>query len=378
MSRLTLLVLTLLVLPRVGAAQLPDLPTFGPNWVDFSYPKLFYGAQEGLTVGLYYAQVRPALDGQVSTRGSRRLVLDLWFPQMVDGWRFGVSLAAARRAHRNYFGIGNNTPGEVDSLKEGRSDFFRSDHRRLYLRGELQRRIVGPVRVLGGFHLEGWRVDTLSGVTLLASDGLAGVDPTIGSNVFDASVRVGLVVDLRDDEVAPRRGGLVEIIYGAADASVAGDVSYTRTTLSGAGYLPLGNRVVLAARVLGQAMGGTPRIGSLYLIEFGDRPVLGLGGAGSHRALRDQRLLGPDKLLTNFDVRVDAFDIPTLATITVVSFVDAGRVFEQGQFELTTDDLKVGAGAGLMLRIGRAGLLGATWAGGPDGLVAQFHAAWTY
>ncbi len=61
MSRLTLLVLTLLVLPRVGAAQLPDLPTFGPNWVDFSYPKLFYGAQEGLTVGLYYAQVRPVV-----------------------------------------------------------------------------------------------------------------------------------------------------------------------------------------------------------------------------------------------------------------------------------------------------------------------------
>ena len=177
MSRTTPLLLALLLLPRVGPAQLPDFPTFGPNWIDFSYPKLFYGAQEGLTVGLYYAQVRPfgyadwdspppyrgsvAVDGQISTGGSRQLAFDLRFPQMTAGWRFGISLAAELRAHRNYFGIGNDTPGEVDSLTAGRADFYRSDHRRLYLRGEVQRRVFGPVRILGGFHLEGWRVDTL-------------------------------------------------------------------------------------------------------------------------------------------------------------------------------------------------------------------------
>lgn len=394
MKPTALSVLVLLVLPAVGAAQLPDLPTFGRNWVDVSYPKLFYGPREGLTIGLYYGQVRPfgyadwdspppfrgsvSIDGQISTSGSKRVGLGVWFPQMADGWRFAASLVAERRARENYFGIGNDTPGEIDSLKNGRSHFFRSDNRRLYLRGEVQRRVVGPIRILGGFHLEGWRVDTLSGPTLLSANAAAGIDPTIGANVFDASVRIGVVVDLRDDEVAPRRGALLEIIHGVADASVAGDASYTRTTASAAGYVPMGNRIVLAGRVLAQTMGGTPRIGNLYRIESSDRPVVGMGGASSHRALADRRLLGPDKFLTNFDVRVDAFTIPTLATLTVVGFIDTGRVFEKGGLELTGDDLKVGGGAGVMLRIGRAGLLGGTFGHGPDGLVSQFHAAWTY
>ncbi len=394
MRAAVLLVVGLLVASRVGVAQLPNLPTFGPSWVDFSYPKLFWGSREGLTVGLYYAQVRPfgyddwdspppfrgsvSLDGQISTSGSKRLAVELWFPQMADGWRFALSLVAQRRARQNYFGIGNDTPGEVDSLKDGQPHYFRSDSRRQFLRGEIQRRIIGPVRILGGFHLEGSRADTLSGASLLANDASGGVDPTIGSNVFDASLRVGLVIDLRDDEVGPRRGALIQAIYSAADAAVAGDVSYTRTTLSAAGYVPLGPRIVVTARVLGQTMGGTPRLGSLYVIESGDRPTFGLGGAGSHRALPDRRLLGPDKLLTNFDVRVDAFTIPTLATFTVVGFFDTGRVFEQGRLKLTTEDLKVGGGGGLMLRIGRAGVLGGTWGVGPDGLVSQFHVKWTY
>lgn len=381
-------------LPGAAGAQIPDLPTIGPDWVDFSYPKLFYGPREGLTVGLYYAQVRPfgyddwnapppfrgslGLDGQISTSGSKRLALELWFPQMADGWRFVLTLAGERWARQNYFGIGNDTDGEVDSLRDRYEHFYRADVRRLYARGEIQRRIVGPVRVLGGFHLEGWRVDTLDGTTLLGRDALAGVDPTIGASVFDASLRVGLVVDLRDDEVAPRRGALLEAIHGAADAAVAGDASYTRTTISAAGYLPLGRRVVVAARVLGQTMGGTPRLGSLYLIEASDHPNTGLGGAGSHRALPDRRFLGPDKLLANFDLRVDVVSLPTLLGLTAVVFVDTGRVFDAGDFELTTQDLKTGAGGGLILRIGRAGVFGGTLAGGPDGLVGQFHTSWTY
>ncbi len=387
-------VLTSTLMSGRAAAQLPDLPTFGPNWQDFSYPKLFWGPREGLTVGLYYAQVRPfgyadwespppfrasvSLDGQISTSGSRRLALEAWFPQLVDGWRFIATVAAQRRARENYFGLGNDTPGDVDSLKQGRDHFFRSDNRRVYFRGEIQRRIVGPVRILGGFHLEGWRVDTLSGPTLLAQDAAAGADPTIANDVFDASVRVGLVVDARDDEVAPRKGALLEVIYAAADADVAGSVSYKRTTVSAAGYLPAGSRVVVAARILAQTMRGTPRLGNLYQIEAAEHPSFGLGGAGSHRGLLDRRLLGPDKLLTNLDIRVDAFAIPTLATITVLGFLDTGRVFELGELELTTADLKVGGGAGLILRIGRAGILGGTWGVGPDGFVSQFLSRWTY
>ena len=388
------LLIAALLVARPCTAQLPDLPTFGPDWVDFSYPKIFWGPRDGLTVGLYYAQVRPfgyddwdapppfrgsiSVDGQISTSGSRRLGTELWFPQMADGWRFIVSLVALRRARENYFSVGNDTEGEVDSLERVNDLFYRSDNRRVYLRGEVQRRVVGPIRVLGGFHLEGWRIDTLSGRTLLADDADAGRTTVVGENVFDATLRIGLVIDLRDDEVSPRRGALIQAIHGAADADIAGDASYTRTTLSAAGYVPVTSRVVVAGRVLGQTMGGSPRLGNLYHIEAAEHPTFGLGGAGSHRGLLDRRLLGPDKLLMNFDVRVDAFAIRTLAVLTFVGFVDAGRVFQKRQLELTTDDLKVGGGLGLMLRIGRAGVLGGTWAVGPDGLVSQFHGGWTY
>jgi hypothetical protein len=384
-----------LVATGPAAAQIPDLPGIAEGWESLSYPKLFWGPTDGLTVGWYVAQIRDfgyddwgrrpepyagsiAVDGQLSTSGSRQLGLELRLPAMLDGWRFQVALQAERRARENYFGIGNDAVNEPDSVTDDRPHFFRADHRRLFVRGQVERRIVGPLRILGGFHIEGWRVDTLSTASMLARDLAAGVDPAITENTLDAAWRVGVVLDLRDDEVAPHRGALFQAIHGAADADVLGDVSYTRTTLSAAGYVPIGRRVTVAARVLGQRMGGSPPLGSVYLIEGSDRPAAGLGGAGSHRGLLDRRLLGPDKLLTNLDLRIDLFGIQNAARFTWFGFVDTGRVFGQGDLELTTDDMKVGAGMGLVVQIGRAGILGGSWGTGPDGLVSQFHSQWTF
>jgi hypothetical protein len=155
-------------------------------------------------------------------------------------------------------------------------------------------------------------------------------------------------------------------------------VTYTRTTVSAAGYLPIGPQVVLAARAVGEGMGGTPRLGSFYRIEASDRFYEGLGGPASHRALEEHRLLGRNKLLANLDLRYDAYAIPTLARLSVVGFLDAGRVFEPEPFRLTTAGLKLGGGAGLFAQIGRAGILGSTLGVGPDGVVWQVHTKWTY
>ncbi len=384
-----------LVATAPAAAQIPNLPGIAEGWEAFSYPKIFWGPTEGVTFGWYLAQVRDfgyedwgrrpepyagsiALDGQISTAGSRSLALETRIPGMLDGWRFQLDLRAERAARENYFGIGNDAANEQDSVTDDRPHFFRADHRRSYVRGQIERRIAGPLRVLGGFHIEGWRVDTLSTMSMLARDLAAGVDPSITQNTLDASWRVGVVLDLRDDQVAPHRGGLLQAIYGAADADVLGDVSYTRTTLSAAGYLPIGRRVTVAARVLGQRMSGRPPLGSFYLMESVDRPTVALGGAGSHRGLLDRRLLGPDKLLSNFDLRIDLFGIRNAGRLTWFGFVDTGRVFDQGDLELTTDDMKVGAGMGVILQIGRAGILGGSWGAGPDGLVSQFHSQWSF
>ncbi|MFQ6046666.1 MAG: BamA/TamA family outer membrane protein [Gemmatimonadales bacterium] len=377
--------------PALG--QLPDLPTLGSRWTEVQYPKLYYTIRDGFTFGMYYAQQRPmgfedywdpepyhgaiTVDGRLSTSGRRELMLEARLPKLVPGWRAVLTFEASRRPRDYYFGMGNSTSPSRDSLATN-PRFYDSDNTRIFLRGELQRRIIGGLRVLGGFHAERWRLNTPEGPSRLVNDQTAGLDPTIGRNVSDITLRVGVVFDVRDDEVAPRRGVLLQAIHNRADSSLAGQLSYTRTTFSGAAYASPHQKVVLAARVLGQTMGGMPRVGSYALIESSDRPFVGIGGEGSHRALTDQRFLGPDKLLLNADARYDLMSEETLYALTAVAFLDAGRVFDLGGLEFTTRDLHVGGGAGIFVRWRRVAVLGSTVGVGPDGIVFHVHSRWAY
>jgi outer membrane protein assembly factor BamA len=377
-----------------AGAQQPESPFSATTWTDVAYPKVFYTLRDGLTVGGYYAFISPlgfadfdrpaayrasfALNGQVSTSGSREIALEARLPDLWRGWRMVGTLSAQRRAREFYYGIGNETAYDGANVTDAQPHYYQSLNVRLFARGELQRQVVGPLRLLAGVHAERWRIDTLPGPSVLRTDLAAGADPTIARPTNDVSFRGGVVLDARDNESAPRRGGLIEAIYSVADSGLGSDVSYTRTTVSAAGYLPIGSQVVVAARVAGESMGGTPRLGSYARIEASDRPYEGVGGPASHRALEEHRLLGRNKLLANLDIRYDAYAVPTLVRTTVVAFLDAGRVFEPDPFKLTTEGLKVGGGAGLILQFGRAGILGGTVGVGPDGLVLLAHTKWTY
>lgn len=378
-----------------ATAQVPELPTLGADWVEASYPKLFWSARNGFTLGLYYGQIRPmgyddyddpqryhaslSLNGQISSGGRKDIQIAARMPKLVDGWRFVLEFNAFRHPRDYYFGIGNATPYFSDSAAApGQEHFYDVDRRSTLLRGEAQRRIVGPLRALGGFHIERWRLAPQDGPSVLANDLAAGTDPTLDQGTHDSSFRFGLVFDTRDDEVAPQRGLLIQLIHGIADSSLIGELSYTRTTGSVAGFVPVGPKTVVAARVVGQRMGGTPRVGSYYLVEASDDPYEGLGSEDSHRALQDTRFLGRHKLFANLDVRYDVFRIESLIAVTLLGFLDAGRVFETEAFRLTTDDLHVGGGGGLFLRWGRSGVFGTTLGVGPDGTVVQVNTSWAY
>jgi outer membrane protein assembly factor BamA len=386
-----------LVATRAVPAQEPprESPFRTFTWTDVAYPKVFYTVRDGLTVGGYYAYLSPlgfadwdsppayrasfALNGQASTSGSREIALDARLPDLFRGWRLVGTLSAQRRARENYYGTGNQVAIDEANITDAQPHYYQSLNVRYSARGEIQRQIVGPLRVLAGIHAERWRIDTLPGPGRLREDLAAPTaDPTIARATADVSARAGVVLDLRDSEPTPRRGALIEAIYSVADTSVAGDLSYTRTTVSAAGYVPIGAQVVVAGRVVGERMGGTPRLGSYYRIEAGDRPYEGVGGPASHRGLEEHRLLGRNKLFANLDLRFDAYAVPTLVRATVVAFLDAGRVFEPEPFKLTTEALAVGGGGGLFLQFGRAGVLGTTVGAGPDGLVLQVHTRWTY
>jgi outer membrane protein assembly factor BamA len=379
---------------RPALAQHPSAALSKPGWTDVAYPKAFYTARDGFTVGGYYAWISalgyaeydtpPAyrgaisLNGQISTSGSRAFTLDARLPDYVHGWRLVATLLAERRARESYYGVGNATTYDAANVTAQQPHYYQSLNVRYVARGEIQRHVVSGLRLLAGFTAERWRIDTLPGPGLLRQDLAAGGDPTIARPTNDVSARVGVVFDLRNSETAPHSGVLLEAIHSVADASVAGDLSYTRTTVSAAGYVPIGPRFVVAARVAGEGMGGTPGLGSLYWMEASDRPYDAVGGPASNRALDDHRLLGRNKLLANFDLRYDAYAIPTLVRVTVVGFVDAGRVFEPEPFRLTTHGMSVGGGGGLVVQLGRAGILGGTVGAGPDGLVLQAHTRWTF
>lgn len=374
-------------------AQLPSIFPAHHHLIDTWYPKLLYSSSEGLTAGGYYAIINPirfgdedyrpiykwalTLDGHASTSGSREVTLAFNAPATIRGWRFNFALAAQRRSREQYFGIGNNSVFDSANETDAQPFFYRSRNIRRFFAGDVQRRIFADLWFLTGFNIERWRIEPLSQLGQIAIDSVLGIDPTIGVTQGDVSGKVGLIWDSRSDEAAPRSGFLIEAIYGAADADFAGDHTYTRTTVSASGYLPVGRRVVLAGRAMGQNMGGTPRLGSYYIVDSGRRRYDGIGGS-SHRALTDNRLLGRGKLLFNFDLRYGLFPHPTFVPVTFVWFVDAGRVFQSEEFRITLDGMKVGSGGGLFVQIGRAGILGVTAGLGPDGLAWELHTRWPF
>jgi hypothetical protein len=80
----------------------------------------------------------------------------------------------------------------------------------------------------------------------------------------------------------------------------------------------------------------------------------------------------------NLDARYHVVNLPRTARVTIVGFLDTGRVFEGEPWKLTTEGLRTGGGAGLFLQLARAGIVGMTVGFGPNGAVMDFATRWTY
>jgi hypothetical protein len=90
------------------------------------------------------------------------------------------------------------------------------------------------------------------------------------------------------------------------------------------------------------------------------------------------RLAGKGVLFANLEVRHDLLPFGDLGAVTLIAFADAGRVFEGESFRLTTDDMKVGGGGGLGLRILRSTIITLNFAGGPDGFNFSVGSGWMF
>ena len=145
-----------------------------------------------------------------------------------------------------------------------------------------------------------------------------------------------------------------------------------------AGYYPVREGTVVAARIVGSGMGGTPTLYARSNLPTWNDQVPVLGGEYSHRSFDTGRFAGDGALFGNLEVRHDVLPFGDLGALSVLAFLDAGRVFEGESFQLTTDDLHVGGGGGIALRVLRSTIFVFNFAGGPDGFNFSLSNGWMF
>lgn len=379
------LILGALVVPALAAQEEPAADP-RRQWVDHLYPFLFYSSVDGFWFAGHYDWSSPmgfaerpepnfariALDAGASTEGSRSLVLDAQAPAYWDGWRFALSLSAVRANRLGYYGQGNDTRYEKDSITATRPYFYRVSRTTRAARLTVQRRVVGPVRVLVGGTLERTDFRELPGESWFQRDRLAGVVRPGEVPFNDRIVRAGLVLDWRDQEVDPHRGVFVEGLIGSGRG-------YTRTTAAVRAYAHPLERLVLAARVAGEGMTGTPPVAAQLTMESSDGPFVAVGGYRSLRGYHDARFVGPGKLLAGVEARYGLIWLPRVLEIKLVAFYDVGRVFGSGEaVRLTRDGLHSAFGAGVAFALMRNTLVTFSGGKGSEGAQLSFATTWSY
>lgn len=355
-----------------------------PYW-DFTYtPYGYYSSIDGWWLAGFVRVYSPigfrerpepnraslTMTGGASTQGSYLLELDLQAPALWDGWRLGLTLDATRANRLGYFGIGNDTGYDTDSITPASPYFYNVSRSSTLARLQIQRRLVGPLRALAGASFEHTTFRTLPGDGLFRRDRAAGIAD--GAPFDDAVARVGLVADTRDNEIDPHAGVLAEALYATAR-------HYTRATLGAQGYVRPLEKLVLAGRILGERIRGAPAISVQQTIESSSRPYIALGGYRSLRGYYDSRFIGPGKLLGGLEVRYALLYAPSILEVKLVGFYDVGRVFGPGEdLRLTTEGLHGGKGGELAVRLGRNTLLAVGVGFGEDGSQLLFGSTWSY
>ena len=305
----------------------------------------------------------------VSFRGSRYAAVRFRAPGLWQDWRLDGSLVAERLVRFGYFGLGHETEYEKDLVTEDAPFLFRVRRMRYEGRAEVTRRIRGPLHVALRGDVANVRFTTLPGPSRFITD--------FGEDLEqdEVSGRLALVYDGRDTEFNTTRGVLAEVGAQVGDA----DESYSRLYASVAGFYPVREGTVVAARIAGSGMGGTPTLYARSNLPTWNDQVPVLGGEYSHRSFDTGRYIGEGTLLANVEIRHDVLPFGDLGALTVLAFLDAGRVFEGGEsFRLTTDDLHVGGGGGVALRILRSTIFVFNFAGGPDGFNFSLGSGWMF
>ena len=360
-------------------------PTPPKVWIDQLYPYFSYNSIDGFWLGGHYGWVSPigfverpepyfgriGLDASASTEGSYTFIANAQMPAYWDGWRFGLALFAVRSNRLGYYGQGNGTAFDNDSTV-GRSHFYQVSRTTRSLRATIQRRIAGPLRALVGGTWEYTDFRELPGGSVFQHDLASGTITPDEVPFNDIVGRAGLVFDTRDLEPDPHRGVFGELL-------VASGRGYTRTTASFRGYVHPFNRLVIAGRIAGESMSGSPPISAQFTIESSEGPFNAMGGYRSLRGYHDGRFLGPGKLMGGVEARYGVMWAPRVMELKLLAFYDAGRVFGPGEsVRLTREGLHSAWGGGFGAALMRNTVVTFVVGKGTESTEFMFQKQWSY
>jgi outer membrane protein assembly factor BamA len=368
--------------PEPPADNPPGAPEPSARWRTSWFPYLAGGANDTPVLSLRIRHWQPAEyeerstytaalngDAGIAPRGSRYVSVSYKAPAYWDGWRLSLLGVMERQARYGYFGLGNDTEFDKDADTDDTPFPYRMRRTRYRVLAEVTRRIKGPLHaaLLTGYTRA--RFSSLPGPSAFAADFPSG-DFTQG----DFSGRLALFYDTRDNEYNTHQGLLLE----AGTQAGSGGNGYTREYAILRGYVQVREGTVLAARIAGSGMGGTSSLDARFTLPGWEKEIPVVGGEYSHRGLDFGRLSGRGTLFGNFEVRHDLLPFGDLGAISLVAFLDAGRVFESEGFKLTTDDMKVGGGGAVAFRILRSTIVTFNFAGGPDGFNFSVGNGWMF
>jgi outer membrane protein assembly factor BamA len=281
-----------------------------------------------------------------------------------EGWRIDASLKSERQFAIPYYGLGNTSV--YDPLLEDAEGqyYYRFGGTQRQAAVNVQRTLgATPLRVLAGVGATHTKVDPLpkdATTTLLdrviENAGMPGSIPETIPGGWSNHLRVGLVWDTRDRETGPHRGTWSEVLVQAVPEFLGSESAYLRWTATDRRYLPLGDRLTLANRILVQNVEGEAPFYDLSLIQTSFKQREGLGGSRTLRGIPRNRYVGKGIFLWNAELRWRAtdFTVAGRSFYTVLSaFVDTGRVWEDGLVlgELLTD-LHTSYGGGIRVGMG--------------------------
>ncbi len=290
-------------------------------------------------------------------------------PALLGGMlRVDSRLSFERTVNAGYYGIGNAT-----SELPAAGQTFAGNHFQ-FLFEEAKSRTITRWKV-------GWPVDLLFGAiaryelptvydqSALAADGalVRGTQPT-----FLGTLSAGLAYDTRDSEFITHRGLYYQVGIGATVGSSLEGIHYGEAAAVLAHYLPLGDSIVLAERVVASfQFGEVP----FYDLASGGvfEPQRLFGGENGVRGVPEGRYAGMIKAVSNTELRGTGPRFSLLKQrlrIGASIFVDVGRAWADWSFASPRDGsgvgLKYGIGAGLLLQWGEAAIFRLDVAYSPD------------